>query len=39
MIACTLTEGATAPGTQPSSAAMVASGFLMPRRRLSGVSP
>ena len=39
MIACTLTDGATAPGTQASSDAMVASGFLMPRRRASGVRP
>ena len=38
-MACTFTEGATAPGSQASSAAMMASGFLMPRRRASGVRP
>ena len=39
MIACTFAEGATPPGTQASSAAIMASGFLMPGRRASGVSP
>src|SRR5664280_3783426 len=35
MIACTFAEGATPPGTQASSAAIMASGFLMP----GGVAP
>ncbi len=39
MSACVLVAGATAPGTQASSEAMMAIGFLMPRRRASGVSP
>ena len=39
MNACVFIDGATAPGTQASSAAMIAIGFLMPRRRSSGVSP
>ena len=39
MSACVFTDGATAPGTQPSRVAMIAIGFLMPRRRTSGVSP
>ena len=34
-----MVDGATAPGTQDFSAAMIASGFLMPRRLVSGVSP
>ena len=39
MSACVLVAGATAPGTQASSEAMIAIGFLMPRRRASGVRP